>query len=339
MDELTPRDQIPESWLDKIRCPYCSTAPMNIEHPAGSPDNFSCPTCELAFRVAKADSSIFILRDPIGVDSGFVGQWIDIKSFSLSMRISQQGLAERKQPENKKPDIYATASQKNDEDPIYKKYSAEIIKNAADLYELGHGKAQIRSTLSRYSGLRDEEIDEIFEFISKDKTSKAKVNISLPTWAMGFIIVPFLCLISYAIFIYIQYQTDSSFTPGDEPRTISVLDFGNLSTENEDSISAGLMDLSMPKPIITPLEVTGEEVPACPVDAEAAMALYGAELEDWEYLSMQNTWRLQSTFAEQITIPEGYLAVIPTIDGGIFIKLIPGPVVINNSYLVMVRCP
>ena len=339
MEELTPRDQIPESWLDKIRCPYCSTAPLKIEHSAGISDHFSCPTCELAFRVAKADSSIFILRDPIGVNSGFVGQWVNIKSFSSSMRIGQQAPESVQQEGNKKLEVYATETAQNNEDPIYKKYAADIIKNAADLYELGHGIGQIKDTLSRYSGLRDEEIEEIFEYISRDKTSKAKVNISVPTWAMGFILVPFLCLIFYAIVVYVQYRTASSFTPGDEPRTVSVLSLGNLSDDMQDSIPDGIAEIAMPEPVVIPQEVTGGEIAACPADAEAAVVLYGAELQDWEYLSMQKTWRLQSTLAESITIPEGYLAVIPMIDKGISIRLIPGPVVLNNSYLVMIRCP
>jgi hypothetical protein len=339
MEELTPRDQIPENWLDRIRCPYCSTAPLKIERPAGSPENFSCPSCELAFRVAKADSSIFVLRDPIGTRTGFVGQWVNVKSFAQSMRNQANESQAKQQGAARKPELYASDQAMANEDPIFEKYSAEVIKNAADLYELGHGKGQIRETLSRYSGLRDDEIEEIFEYISRDKTSKAKVNISVPTWAMAAILIPFLCLLFYGIGIFIQYRMASSFEPGDEPRTVSIFQFGNLSDDMKKNVPDSVMDISMPVPVITPLDVTGGEIAACPLDAEAAVALYGAEVDDWQYHGLQKTWRLQSAFAEQITIPEGHLAVIPTIHEGISIRLIPGPVVINNSYLVMVRCP
>lgn len=340
MDDITPRDHIPENWVEKIRCPYCSTAPMNIVQPAGSPEHFSCPTCELAFRVARADSSIFILHDPIGHHSGYVGQWVGLKAFTSSMRIEPKD-EQTKQHEFVNPKVTEGEVDPSElaKDPIYQKYSAEVIKNAADLFELGHGKPQIKDTLSRYSGLKDDEIDEILAYISRAKVSKAKVSIALPQWALGCILVPFLCLLSYAVIVFIQYQTASSFEPGDEPRTISVIELDNLPEGMQTIIPATIMDIAMPIPLIKPLPVSGGEIEACPVDVEGAMALYGGGVDDWEYRSLQKTWTLQSIFAEKIVIPEGHLGVIPTIDEGLSIRLIPGPVEINNSYLIMIRCP
>ncbi|MBI9049777.1 MAG: hypothetical protein JEZ00_10180 [Anaerolineaceae bacterium] len=340
MENLVPRDQIPQSWLEKSRCPYCSSAPLIIEHQPESPDHFVCPTCEMAFRVAKNESSIYVLHDPVGVSTGFVGQWVEMKTLISSTREIPKAEKQEQKPIKKQSVVSPAEGTTSDKrDSIYNKYPAEVIENAADLFEYGTSKQQIKETLNKYSELAEEEIDEIIDFISKRKVKQVAPTVSMPRWALGCIIVPFICLLAYGLIVYIQYRTASSFTAGDDPRSVSVMKYENLPEAIQNMIPPEVQEISMPVPLIEKLNVTGAEINPCPTDTDTAAVLYGGTPGEWDYNAQQKIWTLQAVVAETITVPEGHLGVIPYLNEGLSIQLMPGPVQISNAYLLVVRCP
>ncbi len=347
METLLPRDEIPQSWLEKSRCPYCSSAPLIIEHMEGNPDQFTCPNCELSFQVAKNSPSVFVIQDPIGVYTGYVGQWVEMKILMQGARSDSSSAPSVQtppreiisEPENTPTTGEETPTPAISQDPIYEKYSREIIENAADLYALGNSKQKIKDILAKYSGLADEEIEEILEYITRKKTSGSRGSIKLPRWAMGCVIVPFLFLLAYALIIFIQYRASSSVAAGAAPRVVTVMEYEKLPSFVRDLIPEEVQQVQMPAAIITQLEVTGGEVKACPEDGENAAGLFGGEALDWQFNSGQQAWMMQSIYARTLIIPEGFLSIIPILNKGLSIQLIPGPARVGNAYLILVRCP
>lgn len=347
METLLPRDQIPQSWLEKSRCPYCSSAPMVIEHIEGNPDQFACPTCELTFQVAQNSSNVFVVRDPLGVKTGYEGQWVEMKTLIENTHSGAAPKEPAQAPLNKPSSQSESAPNLSNQDaapaisrdPIYQKYSAEVIENAADLYAMGNSKQKIKEVLSRYSKLADEEIDEILNYISRKKSAESRGSFKLPRWALGIVIVPFVCLLAYALIVFIQYRASSSFAPGAAPKQVIVFEYANLPRAVRDLIPEEVQSVQMPSALVTQLEVTGGEVKACPSDGETAAGLFGGEAPDWQFNTAQQAWMMQSVYAQTLIIPEGYLSIIPIMNKGLSIQLVPGPARIMNAYLLLVRCP
>jgi hypothetical protein len=347
METLLPRDQIPQSWLEKSRCPYCSSAPMVIEHIEGNPDQFVCPTCELTFQVAQNSSSVFVIRDPLGVKTGYEGQWVEMKTL---IQDTHSGITPKepvKAPLSEPITTSERATHPSSEepapvisrDPIYEKYSAEVIENAADLYAMGNSKQQIKETLSKYSKLADEDIEEILNYITRKKTAESRRAFKIPRWALGFVIVPFVCLLAYALIVFIQYRASSTFAPGAAPKQVTVFEYANLPKAIRDLIPEEVQSVQMPSALVTQLKVTGGEVKACPADGETAAELFGGEALAWQFNTAQQAWMMQSVYAQTIIVPEGYLSVIPNMNKGLSIQLVPGPARVMNAYLLLVRCP
>jgi hypothetical protein len=345
MEKLLPRDQIPQSWLERSRCPYCSSAPMVIEHIEGNPDQFACPNCKLTFQVAQNSSNVFVIRDPLGVKTGYTGQWVEMKTLiqdSHSGNTSQESMP--KESRQTTPNTTATKPGNTvnpsieeptpavSRDPIYEKYSAEVIENAADLYAMGNSKQQIKETLSRYSKLADEDI-------TRKKTAESRRAFKIPRWALGFVIVPFVCLLAYALIVFIQYRASSTFAPGAAPKQVTVFEYANLPKAIRDLIPEEVQSVQMPSALVTQLKVTGGEVKACPADGETAAELFGGEALAWQFNTAQQAWMMQSVYAQTIIVPEGYLSVIPNMNKGLSIQLVPGPARVMNAYLLLVRCP
>jgi hypothetical protein len=325
---------------------------MVIEHNEGNPDQFACPTCELTFQVARNSSNVFVVRDPIGVKTGFEGQWVEMKilienthskptpkestisepaKITPNQAATQSGSTANPSIEEPAPAIVR--------DPIYEKYSAEVIENAADLYAMGNSKQKIKEVLSRYSKLADEDIDEILNYISRKKSAESRRSFKIPRWALGFIIVPFVCLLAYALIIFIQYRASSNFAPGAAPKQVTVFEYDKLPRAVRDLIPEEVQSVQMPSALVTQLEVTGGEVKACPSDGETAAGLFGGEALDWQFNTAQQAWMMQSVYARTLVIPEGYLSIIPIMNKGLSIQLVPGPARIMNAYLLLVRCP
>ena len=343
MENPTAREQIPESWVEKSRCPYCSSAPLWIQHAADQPDYFVCPTCEMSFNIAQGEPSIFIRQDPVGAATGYEGRWVEMKTFIQATQVKN---AAPKQEAVTKPEIStpvenADPKAVNDQprDEIYRKYPAEVIDNAAELYTLGNSKTKIKDILLSYSHLSDEACDEILAYISRKRTGEKIRTFKAPRWALGCIIVPFLCLIMYGLMVFFQYQTASGVNADADPQTITIFKYENLPKFLQKLIPEEVQEVQMPLAVITKLESTGAELTACPADAEAAAALFGGQPSEWEYKNGQKAWALQSNYARILNIPERYLVVIPVLNRGLLIQLVPGPAKINNAYMLLVRCP
>jgi hypothetical protein len=342
METLHPRDQIPESWLEKSRCPYCASAPLVIEHPAGSPDQFSCPTCELTFQVAQKGPSVFVVRDPLGVASGHEGRWVEMKTLIESTHPARPVMSP---PPTMAPAPDSASSLPIEEvpaqrmrDPIYDKYPAEVIENAADLYAMGNSKLKIKEILAKYSGLADEEIEEILLYSSRQKAA-ARPPFKLPRWALGCLVVPFLCLILYGLVVFVQYRAASSIGPEADPRVITIMEYEKLPRMVRDLIPEEVQQVQMPIAIVNKLDALGGEIQSCPEDGEQAAALFGGESLDWQYNTNQQAWMMQSVYGRNLLIPETYLVIIPLMNKGLSIQLVPGPAQIGNAYLLLVRCP
>ena len=343
MENPIAREQIPDSWVEKSRCPYCASAPLWIQHPEGQPDYFVCPTCEMSFNVAQDQPSVFVLEDPIGVTTGYRGQWVEMKT------LMQTTQTDRKDTQGKPPQAVEEAMDREPvvevtpaesaQDDIYRKYPADVIKNAAELYDLGNSKTKIKSVLMSYSRLSEEECDEILAFITHKTTGEKIRSFKVSRWALGIIIVPFLCLLAYGAVIFFQYKTASSVNADADPKTIAVFEYEKLPEFLRNLIPQEVQDVQTPIPLVTKLEPAGGEVSVCPASTEEAAVLFGGDPADWEFRRGQNIWTMQSNYARVVMVPESYLVIIPLINKGLSIQLVPGPAKINNAYILLMRCP
>ncbi|MBI9051317.1 MAG: hypothetical protein JEZ00_17975 [Anaerolineaceae bacterium] len=342
MENLIPVDQIPEKWLEKSRCPVCSTAPLLIDHPEGEPDRFFCPTCELCFQVAKNHPSIFILQDPLDSATGYLGQWVDMKTLIENSR-AQKKAPERVSPAYPAPAPKTAVEDKEDEekqDPIYKKYPASLINSAADLHEMGNSRQSIKDALARNKQLSEDDIDEILHHVSRQKRKKDAGSFKLPRWAMGCIIVPILFLISYLLMtLYFQYSFSKKLAAASEAMEMAVIDFEKLPGVILNFIPEDVQSMQMPKAMVTKSAATGFAQAACPADVQNAVSLFGGQAADWQFRDGQDAWILQSINVRTLNLPEGYIAIMPYLNKGLYIQITSGPARIQNAYLVMISCP
>jgi hypothetical protein len=344
MENLIPRDQIPESWLEKSRCPYCSSAPLWIEHPTGEPDYFVCPNCEMSFRIAQNHPSVFVVDDPVGITTGYKGSWVEMKTLLQTTGGGQTNPKPVETPvviEQPKiePAMKSQPVAAGKQDLIYEKYTADVINIAAELYALGNSKEKIKAILVSRSHLSDDESDEIVTYVSQKSSGKNVRSLKLPRWAMGCAIVPFLCLLVYGLIFLIQYRSASGINVNAEPKVISIFEYEKLPQFLQDLIPQEVQEVKMPQTIVTKLEASGGEVQACPKTGAEAVALFGGESFDWQYKSGQNAWMLQSSYARTLSVPEQYLGIIPNLNKGLFIQFVPGPAKIGNAYMLLIRCP
>ena len=348
MENFNPLDHIPDKWLEKSRCPVCSTAPLLIDHQEWEPDRFFCPGCELCFQVAKNSPSIFVLQDPLDYDTGYVGEWVEMKTLIENSRSRKHNLKSESPVQSGSP----VEAQKNDVDvdhevtveekldPIYEKYPENIIDSAISLYEMGNSRQSIKNILSRNSQLSEGDIDEIIYYVTHQKRKKEPGSRKIPRWAIGCILVPALCIISYlCMMLYFQLSFANQLAASPNAVDITVIDFEKLPGFIRNVIPEDVQNTQMPKAIVTKYASTNMPQAACPTSVQGAVSLFGGQAEDWEKGSGQVSWNLQTNYLRTLNLPEGYVAVMPYLDHGLAIQITVGPARIQNAYLVAISCP
>ena len=343
MENINPLDRIPDKWHEKSRCPLCSTSPMHIEHNEDEPDWFICPKCELCFHVAQGAPSVYVLQDPEYSPTGYLGQWVEMKTLIQLGRTLASGPKSISVPEEKPPQKATVQVEDEEEpplDPIYDKYPSSIIESALSLYEMGNSRQSIRDTLLRNSQLSEDGVEEIVNFVTRQKRKKEGGSFKLPRWAIGCITIPIVLLISYlVVMLFFRYSFQNELATSTSSIEYTVVDFEKLPGFLQNIIPEDIQNSQMPKAVVTKLPTTTLPQAACPTTEQGAVSLFGGQIGDWEYNAQQDSWVLQATYLRTLNLPQDYIAVMPSLNNGLVLQFASGPARIQNAYFVMINCP
>jgi hypothetical protein len=339
MENIIPLDRIPDKWLEKSRCPVCSTNPLKIDHREGEPDRFLCPNCYFCFQVATSQPSVFVIQDPVDVRTGFAGKWVEMKTLVEQSRRQKQSVVDPSTLPKSEVQNVKSAEEKFT-DLIYGKFSASLVDSAVELYEMGNSLSSIRNTLSRNSQLSDDEIGEIIGYISRHKRKKEKASFKPPRWAIGCIMVPLILFLLYlGVSAYLRYSFYKELAAAPGAIEITVIDFEKLPEGIQNEIPEEVRTMQWPKATITRFPSTNLPQTACPETVQTVVSLYGGKSGDWEEQGGNHTWVMTSDYPRVINVPEGFVAAVPYMKHGLNMQVVLGPARVQNAYVVSIACP
>jgi hypothetical protein len=317
--DLLPRQDIPDAWATKGRCPLCTNFSLKVVHLKGNPDYLLCSPCEFSFEV-EMNTGIIRLKN-IPEKLGFVED--ELRHNWVHPSVFPRLLEERSAIIQKK----ATAVPKQE-------LTDEIVwERMLGLYRLGNQPKMIEFTLLQ-SGATQGQIEtaslRLKQWAEQDQKQQGQ-----KLWVVaGVTAILIICLVAGG-WLFTTNQINSQLAQGR----------ANPATDNQPNLPLqvlnNLPDGIKPEFLKSPparVERVGPDPTRCPTNATVASQLFGGDSAGWQPGGQPDTWQMITTGKPAtIRIPRGMYAGY--IDNTTFVfTSADGPATIYNVNFVAISC-
>ncbi len=316
--DLTPRDEIPDIWATRGRCPVCATETLKIVHLQGTPDYLVCTHCELSFEVETHGGTIRIKHFP---------EQLEFAEGDLRYRWVEPSVL-RKFLENRR----ALLQEKASLIPPAALSDEEVWDRMLGLYRLGNQPKTIQFMLIQVGATR-EQAESAFVRL-KQWSEKDAQNKNKRLWLVLGITIALVVSLMAAV-VVISSRISSQLQAGKK----------NPPVANQSILPVQMLkvipDSVKPEFLKSPparVEKAGPEKSRCPLLSEEAASLFGGKAEGWKQGSQLGSWQMMSTdVPATIRIPKGMYSAF--IDNTTFeFKSADGPATIYNVNFIVITC-
>jgi hypothetical protein len=361
MSEIKPRQNIPDAWAERGRCPLCATPGMHVLHPATGADQLQCAACGVAFEVEDGGARLHVCHWPDSLPFLYLLVQDDWMAAGSLRTLIQQATVTPAAPESVSPvtaslpsfpaapeeQITASAVQSStnaEQDTSESESKLEpspeptspalnqtaIASHVYKLRALGNSPKEIRTILTR-AEKDPKRIRAIFAIIAqmeRQEQSRQGRKLFVSLGVVGMIAV---VLVAAGIFFQKSVLDQNQPAAGSTPQPT-------------DALNAAVKILKLDTPVVQygvkPSDgSTGQKV-SCPRYPQEAADLFGGVQSDWTSPGGSNGWvMVRKGKPADIYIPKGMKAAYLQLGKGMQLVDVLGPATLKNTYYLAVSCP
>jgi len=317
--DLFPRQDIPDAWGAKGRCPMCGKSSLQVMHLSKSPDYLLCSSCDLSFEIEKSSGIIRLKNIP--EELGFVE---DELRYNWVQPATLRNLMENRNLVKQQKAIPAAREALSDED---------VWNRMLSLYKMGNKPKMIGFMLIQ-NGATKEQVEAAALKLKKwseqdEKQQKGKL------WVLGVITLLLVMTIFLGGLAFTSSQIDNQLSQG------------RGSPQGASQPSMPLVALNSLPDIVKPefmkgsplrVENVGPDYARCPTNSTNAAKLFGGDAAGWQPGSQPESWQMITTGKPAtIRIPKGMY--VGFIDNKTFVfTTADGPATIYNVNFAAISC-